>query len=69
MSNLDKTAEISNKARRQFLKGLCATTVAGGIASVVTTSVQAEIIEKGSADLKTSGYRETQHIRNYYDSL
>ncbi len=53
--------------RREFLKTL---TVAGGAAAVAATgSVSAateEVTEKEETESK--GYRETQHIRDYYKS-
>lgn len=60
----------SNKSRREFLKG---TVAAGGAAAVVAatgsgTVIAAEKVETLNPN-KEKGYQETQHIRDYYDSL
>ncbi|MEZ8548915.1 twin-arginine translocation signal domain-containing protein [Vibrio cyclitrophicus] len=55
-------------SRRDLLKGLTTAAVAGaaGTTKVATASETVEIPEK---DVKKTGYRETQHIRDYYDTL
>ncbi len=69
MLNEDIKSNLSNKGRRQFLKGLAGATVLGGLSSTVATSVQADVGEAETDILSVSGYRETQHIQDYYDSL
>ncbi|OCH46139.1 twin-arginine translocation signal domain-containing protein [Vibrio cyclitrophicus] len=57
-------------SRRDLLKGLTtaavASAVVAGTTKVATASETVEIPEK---DVKKTGYRETQHIRDYYDTL
>lgn len=59
-----------NTSRRDLLKGLTTAAVAGavvaGTTKVATASETAELPKQ--ADKKT-GYRETQHVRDYYDTL
>ena len=60
----------SNKSRREFIKGAVA---AGGAAAVVaatgtSAAVESEVVETASLDKKAKGYKETQHIRDYYNS-
>ncbi|MFW2372059.1 MAG: twin-arginine translocation signal domain-containing protein [Gammaproteobacteria bacterium] len=56
------------KSRREFLKGAA---VAGGAVIVAATgkSVMAAEAEDGlNQDQAEKGYRETRHVRDYYDS-
>ncbi|OEE67946.1 transcriptional initiation protein Tat [Enterovibrio norvegicus FF-33] len=69
MSENKKDTDMQNPNRRQFLTGLGVAAAAGAVATVATGSVQAETVVKTPEDKKASGYRETQHIRDYYDSL
>ncbi|USD42547.1 twin-arginine translocation signal domain-containing protein [Vibrio sp. SCSIO 43135] len=59
-----------NTSRRDLLKGLTTAAVAGavvaGTTKVATASETVEVIEK---ETNKTGYRETQHIRDYYDTL
>jgi len=63
-------SQKSNKSRREFLKGAAA---ASGAAVVVAATGQkvavAEEVETVSTRKKAKGYQETQHVRDYYDSL
>ena len=55
-------------SRRSLLKTLTAGTVAGAAIAVTGVSANEEKpAEKES--VKASGYRETEHIRHYYNSL
>ncbi|PMH28398.1 transcriptional initiation protein Tat [Vibrio lentus] len=61
-------------SRRDLLKGLTTAAVAGAVAGAVvagTTKVAtaSETVEMPEKDVKKTGYRETQHIRDYYDTL
>ncbi|KXO09894.1 Formate dehydrogenase subunit or accessory protein [Moritella sp. JT01] len=60
-----------DKNRRQLLKNIGLGAVAGAIATGVSTSVNASVDTRDQKDKqeKTKGYHETQHIRDYYDSL
>ncbi len=60
--------EQSEPGRRQFLKTL---TAAGAGAAVVAVSGEASAAEADPdtrSDKKAQGYRETDHIREYYKS-
>ncbi|MBL4597847.1 MAG: twin-arginine translocation signal domain-containing protein [Rhizobiaceae bacterium] len=53
----------SVEARRGFLKLAGAGTILGGAAIAVGGNAQAE----EAPDTKTSGYRETAHVKKYYE--
>ncbi|UJF18148.1 twin-arginine translocation signal domain-containing protein [Vibrio sp. SS-MA-C1-2] len=62
----------SKVSRRKFLTGMGVATVAGG-AALVSTSVSAKAVSGAEVtpakkEVKT-GYSETQHIRDYYNTL
>ncbi|ANS85474.1 twin-arginine translocation signal domain-containing protein [Vibrio scophthalmi] len=58
-----------NTSRRDLLKGLTTAAVAGAVVAGTTkVATAAETVEIKSDEKKT-GYRETQHVRDYYDSL
>ncbi|CZF79922.1 hypothetical protein GCE9029_01737 [Grimontia celer] len=69
MSENKKETGKPDGSRRQFLKGLGVAAAAGAAASTVSGAAQAEVTVKTPEQEETSGYRETQHIRDYYDSL
>ncbi|WP_028025031.1 twin-arginine translocation signal domain-containing protein [Enterovibrio calviensis] len=69
MSEKQKDPELQITNRRQFLTGLGVAAAAGAVATVATGAAQAETVVKTPEQEKASGYRETQHIRDYYDSL
>lgn len=54
--------------RRAFIKGLAVAGVAGSVGAGTSQNARAEQIGPTSIKQKTR-YRETQHIRDYYDSL
>ncbi|MDF2152207.1 twin-arginine translocation signal domain-containing protein [Vibrio sp. CAU 1672] len=59
-----------NTSRRQLLKGLTTAAVAGAVVAGTTKVASAsESVEPSKKDVKKQGYRETQHIRDYYDTL
>jgi hypothetical protein len=58
-----------DESRRNLLKGIATATVVGGIAAGTTKVVKAEDNLQPVESSKTSGYRDTQHIRDYYDTL
>ncbi|MCS0269031.1 transcriptional initiation protein Tat, partial [Vibrio alginolyticus] len=44
--------------------------VAGAVVAGTTkVAVASETVEPSENDVKKKGYRETQHIRDYYDTL
>jgi nitrous oxide reductase len=59
-----------NSSRRELLKGFTTAAVAGAVAAGTTKVANAsETVESSDKDVKKKGYRETQHIRDYYDTL
>ncbi|ENM5932595.1 twin-arginine translocation signal domain-containing protein [Vibrio mimicus] len=59
-----------NQSRRDLLKGLGTAAVAGAVvvAGVSTQTVASESSTESKEPLK-KGYHETQHIRDYYNTL
>ncbi|PMH46535.1 transcriptional initiation protein Tat [Vibrio sp. 10N.286.49.B3] len=57
-----------DSSRRDLLKGLTTAAVVGVAVTSTTKVVVAEEIKPSEAK-KSTGYHETQHIRDYYDSL
>ncbi|MCX8793312.1 twin-arginine translocation signal domain-containing protein [Vibrio parahaemolyticus] len=59
-----------NTSRRDLLKGFTTAAVAGAVVAGTTkVAVASETVEPSEKDVKKNGYRETQHIRDYYDTL
>ncbi|MFZ3440688.1 twin-arginine translocation signal domain-containing protein [Vibrio harveyi] len=59
-----------NTSRRDLLKGLTTAAVAGAVvAGTIKVASASETVEPSEKDVKKKGYRETQHIRDYYDTL
>lgn len=59
-----------NSSRRELLKGFTTAAVAGAVVAGTTNVANAsETVESSEKDVKKKGYRETQHIRDYYDTL
>nr|WP_319556162.1 transcriptional initiation protein Tat [uncultured Vibrio sp.] len=59
-----------NSSRRELLKGFTTAAVAGVVVAGTTKVANAsESVESSEKDVKKKGYRETQHIRDYYDTL
>ncbi|AGB09899.1 TPA: transcriptional initiation protein Tat [Vibrio parahaemolyticus] len=59
-----------NTSRRALLKGFTTAAVAGAVVAGTTkVAVASETVEPSEKDVKKKGYRETQHIRDYYDTL
>ncbi|WP_161753453.1 twin-arginine translocation signal domain-containing protein [Vibrio toranzoniae] len=57
-------------SRRDLLKGLTTAAVAGAVVAGTTkVAAASETVEMPEKDVKKTGYRETQHIRDYYDTL
>jgi hypothetical protein len=64
-------SEVDNQ-RRQALKALGGSVVAGTVVATVAGTAQAstQAVDVPSKESKApKGYHETQHIRDYYDSL
>ncbi|NOH96327.1 twin-arginine translocation signal domain-containing protein [Vibrio sp. 99-70-13A1] len=66
-----KDQDKVNTSRRDLLKGLSTAAVAGavvaGTAKVANASVASN--QESTIEKHEEGYHETQHIRDYYDSL
>lgn len=59
-----------NTSRRDLLKGLTTAAVAGAVvAGTANTATATEVVQPEKESTKSEGYRETQHIRDYYDTL
>ncbi|EJG2218922.1 twin-arginine translocation signal domain-containing protein [Vibrio parahaemolyticus] len=59
-----------NTSRRDLLKGFTTAAVAGAVVAGTTkVAVASDTVEPSEKDVKKKGYRETQHIRDYYDTL
>ncbi|EJE8514687.1 twin-arginine translocation signal domain-containing protein [Vibrio parahaemolyticus] len=59
-----------NTSRRDLLKGFTTAAVAGAVVAGTTkVAVASETVDPSEKDVKKKGYRETQHIRDYYDTL
>ena len=60
----------TNNSRRQLLKNIGLTVAAGAVVAGTTPAVQASTAETENKEPKTKkGYHETQHIRDYYNTL
>ena len=56
----------TKKSRRDFLK---AAGVTGGVASVAAVALASKSVTAAAPESgKTSGYRETEHVKKYYES-
>ncbi|KJY82391.1 transcriptional initiation protein Tat [Vibrio galatheae] len=58
-----------NHSRRDLLKGLTTAAVAGAAVAGTTTAANATEPEEVKQQSKKTGYHETQHIRDYYQTL
>lgn len=59
-----------NTSRRDLLKGLTTAAVAGAVvAGTANAATVAEAVQPEKEAAKSKGYRETQHVRDYYDTL
>lgn len=59
-----------NQSRRQLLKNIGLTVAAGAVAAGTTTAAQAAVEKpEEKNENNTTGYRETQHVRDYYETL
>ncbi len=64
-----KVKKTRNPSRRALLKGLATAAVAGAVVAGSTKAATAAETIENKSDVKKTGYRETQHVRDYYDSL
>ncbi|PSU34718.1 twin-arginine translocation signal domain-containing protein [Photobacterium lutimaris] len=72
-SNNEAIHNETSQSRRQLLKNIGLSVAAGAIAAGATTAVQAKVEQSDgntkNHDDNTTGYRETQHVRDYYETL
>ncbi|WCP68546.1 transcriptional initiation protein Tat [Vibrio tubiashii] len=58
-----------NQSRRDLFKGLTTAAVAGAVVAGTTKVASAAESVEVKQDEKKTGYHETQHIRDYYETL
>ena len=58
------TKSKKSRPRRDFLKAAGVAGGAAGLAALASKSAQAAVPDSG----KSSGYRETEHVKKYYES-
>ncbi|EMB51265.1 Formate dehydrogenase subunit or accessory protein [Vibrio mimicus] len=58
-----------NQSRRDLLKGLGTAAVASAVVAGVSTQTVASESSTESKEPLKKGYHETQHIRDYYNTL
>jgi anaerobic selenocysteine-containing dehydrogenase len=56
-------------SRRELLKGLTTAAVAGTVVAGTSTVANANEVAKPTQEVTKTGYRETEHVREYYDTL
>ncbi len=61
--------DTNQPTRRAFLKGLVTTAVASSAAASTAASEQLDPQPLDVAKKPTTKYQETQHVKDYYDSL
>lgn len=65
-----KDQDKVNTSRRDLLKGLSTAAVAGAVvAGTAKVANASEANTPNNIETNQEGYHETQHIRDYYDSL
>ncbi|HDY7708524.1 twin-arginine translocation signal domain-containing protein [Vibrio vulnificus] len=58
-----------NESRRDLLKGIATAAVAGTVVAGTTQVASASEVTPVEKQAKKKGYHETQHIRDYYETL
>lgn len=60
-----------NESRRQLLKNIGLGMAASAVAAGTTTAAHAAVDKQDDSkkETQTTGYHETQHIRDYYETL
>lgn len=60
----------TDQSRRQLLKNIGLTAAAGAVAAGTTTVAKAAVeTPEQKNENNSTGYRETQHVRDYYETL
>ncbi|KOO08403.1 twin-arginine translocation signal domain-containing protein [Vibrio hepatarius] len=65
----DNNEKSIDTSRRDLLKGLTTAAVAGAVVAGTTKVANATESVEVEKDVNKTGYRETQHIRDYYETL
>ncbi len=65
----DNNEKSIDTSRRDLLKGLTTAAVAGAVVAGTTKVANATESIEVEKDVNKTGYRETQHIRDYYETL
>lgn len=65
----DNNEKSIDTSRRDLLKGLTTAAVAGAVVAGTTKVANAMESVEVEKDVNKTGYRETQHIRDYYETL
>ncbi|MFA0087988.1 transcriptional initiation protein Tat [Vibrio sp. 10N.286.49.C2] len=60
---------LCNESRRNLLKGFATAAVAGAVITGTAHAATNDAVEAPLDEKKKTGYRETQHIKDYYDTL
>ncbi|QXO18726.1 MULTISPECIES: twin-arginine translocation signal domain-containing protein [Vibrio] len=67
---MKKEQKDINQSRRDLLKGLGTAAVAGAVVTGVSQqAIASETPVQANKNELKKGYHETQHIRDYYDTL
>ncbi|OIQ26332.1 twin-arginine translocation signal domain-containing protein [uncultured Vibrio sp.] len=67
--NNKNNKDAVNTSRRDLIKGLTTAAVVSAVAAGTSTTAVAQEEAVVKPEKQGEGYRETQHIRDYYDSL
>jgi len=66
---MKKQPKEIDQSKRNLIKGIGTAAVAGAVGATVSQSVSAKEAEVKVPKPENNGYHETQHIRDYYDTL
>ncbi|MEH0689222.1 twin-arginine translocation signal domain-containing protein [Vibrio cholerae] len=61
-------SEVDN-GRRDLLKGVASAAVVGAVVAGTSQAAEAKESRVTASEPTKAGYRETQHVRDYYDTL
>ncbi len=66
---MKKQQKEFDQSRRDLIKGIGTAAVVGAVGTTVSQSAAAKEVVADVAKPLKDGYHETQHIRDYYDTL
>lgn len=66
---MKKQQKEFDQSRRDLIKGVGSAAVVGAVTATVSKNVSAEEKVEDVVKPLQDGYHETQHIRDYYDTL